>query len=180
MSDGRLVWIDLEMTGLDPERDRILEIATLVTDDQLEIVAEGPDLVIHQPDELLAAMDEWNTSHHGASGLTEAARRSTLDEAEAERRTLEFLRRHVEPGASPLCGNTVHQDRRFLRRAMPELDAFLHYRIIDVSTVKELARRWYPEEYAAAPAKEGGHRALEDIRESVAELRWWRERVFRP
>ncbi len=176
---GRLVWMDLEMTGLDPERDRILEIATLITDDQLNLVAEGPDLVVHQPDALLDGMDEWNTEHHGASGLTQASRESAISEREAEERTLEFLREHVAEGASPLCGNTVHQDKRFLVRQMPRIDAYLHYRIIDVSTVKELAKRWYPAEYEAAPAKEGGHRALVDIQESIEELRYYRRVVMK-
>ncbi len=177
--EGRLVWMDLEMTGLDPEKDRILEIATLITDDELNLVAEGPDLVVHQPDDLLDGMDEWNTEHHGSSGLTEASRRSTISEQEAEQRTLEFLRQHVAEGASPLCGNTVHQDKRFLVRQMPRIDAYLHYRILDVSTLKELAKRWYPAEYEAAPDKQGGHRALVDIQESIEELRYYRRVVMK-
>ncbi len=176
---GRLVWMDLEMTGLDPRRDRILEIATLVTDDELEVVAAGPELIVHQPDELLDGMDAWNTEHHGASGLTAASRASTVSEAEAEELTLAFLREHVAEGASPLCGNTVHQDKRFLVAQMPRIDAFLHYRILDVSTIKELARRWYPAEFAAAPAKVGGHRALADILESIEELRYYRRAILR-
>ena len=176
--EGRLVWIDLEMTGLDPDRDRILEIATIVTDDELNLIAEGPDLVVHQPDALLDGMDPWNTEHHGDSGLTQASRESGISESEAEERTLAFLRRHVAEGASPLCGNTVHQDKRFLVGQMPRIDAYFHYRSVDVSTIKELAKRWYPAAYEAAPAKQGGHRAMEDIRESIAELRYYRGAVM--
>lgn len=173
-----LVWMDLEMTGLDPDKDRIIEIAALVTDSDLEIVAEGPNLVIHQGDELLAAMDEWNTKHHGESGLTERVRLSTMSEKEAEAQILAFLEEHCEPGQSPLCGNSIHQDRRFLCRYMPKLDAFLHYRLVDVSTVKELCRRWAPEGYAKRPTKHGNHRAMDDIRESVEELRFYRSICF--
>ncbi len=151
----------------------------LITDASLEIVAEGPEIVIHQPDSVLDAMDEWNTKHHGESGLTERVRASTISEAEAEARILEFVSAHCEERAAPLCGNSVHQDRRFLSRYMPKVDAYLHYRIIDVSTVKELAKRWYPETYAEVPKKTGRHRALDDIKESIAELRWYRQRVFR-
>lgn len=173
-----LVWIDLEMSGLDPKTCEILEIATIVTDEQLEIVAEGPDLVIHQSDEVLDAMDEWCTKHHADSGLTEAVRNSTVSLAEAEAQTLEFLREYTEDSASPLCGNSVWQDRRFIIEYMPKLDAFLHYRLIDVSTLKELGRRWFPE--LKAPPKTEAHRALGDIRESIAELRFYRERFFVP
>jgi oligoribonuclease len=172
-----LVWIDMEMSGLDPSTCRILEIATIVTDGKLEILAEGPDLVVHQPDEVLDAMDDWCTRHHGESGLTAQVRASTVSEAEAERQTLEFLARWTQAGASPLCGNSVHQDRRFMSRYMPRLDAFLHYRLVDVSTLKELSRRWYPE--VKAPGKRETHRALDDIRESIAELRFYRGAVFR-
>lgn len=175
----RLIWMDLEMTGLDPERERIIEAAVLITDGNLEIIAEGPDLIIHQPEPLLAAMDEWNREHHGASGLVDKVRASTLGEAEAEAMLLEFIQAHCEPCKTPLAGNSVHQDRRFLRRYMPRFDAYLHYRIVDVSTIKELARRWYPEVAAAAPRKHQTHRALDDIRESVAELRYYRDTVFR-
>ncbi|MEM7608710.1 MAG: oligoribonuclease [Myxococcota bacterium] len=175
----RLVWIDMEMTGLDPDADRILEIASLVTDGELNIVAEGPELVVSQPDERLDAMDAWNTKHHGESGLTERVRASTITESEAEAQTLEFLRAHCADGAAPLCGNSVHQDRRFISRYMKGLDAFLHYRHIDVSTVKELGRRWYPAAYGKRPAKVGSHRALDDIRESVQELRYYRTAFFR-
>ena len=177
--DSLLVWMDLEMTGLDPERDRILEIAALITDAQLQVVAEGPNLVVHQPDELLAAMDEWNTQHHGESGLTERVRSSTVSERDAEEAVLAFLAEHCAPQTVPLAGNSVHQDRRFLRRYMPTVDAFLHYRIVDVSTVKELGRRWYPEAYARRPQKNATHRALDDIQESIAELRYYREAFFK-
>lgn len=165
------------MSGLDPDRCRILEIATLVTDANLELVAEGPDIVVHQPPEVLAAMDEWCTQHHGSSGLTEQVQRSTTSEAEAERQTLEFIAQYTQKGSSPLCGNSVWQDRRFLARSMPTLEGWLHYRLIDVSTVKELVRRWYPG--LTAPAKAEAHRALGDIHESIAELRFYREHVFR-
>jgi len=174
-----LIWIDLEMTGLEVERERIIEIATLVTDAQLELVAEGPELVLHQPDSVLEAMDEWNRNHHGASGLTERVRASSVSEAAAERETLEFLVQHCARGACPLAGNSVHQDRAFLARYMPELEKYVHYRNVDVSTVKELARRWYPDALAGAPEKAGEHRALDDIRESIAELRYYRSAIFR-
>lgn len=172
-----LVWIDLEMSGLDPDTCRILEIATLVTDHELEVIGEGPDLVVHQPDEVLDAMDEWCTKHHGESGLTEQVRRSNISLAQAEAQTLEFLRRHTKAGKSPLCGNSVWQDRRFISRYMPALDEFLHYRLIDVSTIKELTKRWYPS--VELPTKKETHRALDDIQESIAELRFYRENVFR-
>lgn len=167
------------MTGLDPDRERILEIATLITDGDLEIVAEGPELVVRQPEELLAAMDEWNSTQHANSGLLERVRASGVDEAEAEARTLAFLEEHCEPRTAPLAGNSIHQDRRFLRRYMPRLDAFLHYRLVDVSSVKELARRWYPGVLEAAPPKGESHRALGDIRESLEELRYYKRTVFR-
>jgi oligoribonuclease len=171
--------MDLEMTGLDPDRERIIEIAVLVTDAQLEITAEGPDLVIHQPETLLSQMDGWNQKHHAASGLLERVRASTISEAQAEAEVLAFLREHVPERSVPLAGNSIHQDRRFLRRYMPSVDNYLHYRNLDVSTIKELARRWYPELYAKAPDKRGAHRALDDIRESIAELRFYRTNVFR-
>jgi oligoribonuclease len=172
-----LIWIDMEMSGLYPATCRILEIATIVTDGDLNVVAEGPDLVVHQPDAVLEAMDEWNREHHGASGLTEAVRKSAVSVAEAERKTLDFLKPHCKPGESPLCGNSVGQDRLFLARYMPELEAFLNYRIVDVSSIKEVALRWYPA--LKIPPKREAHRALEDIRESIEELRFYRERVFR-
>ncbi len=178
-SEDLLVWMDLEMTGLDPEKERIIEIAVLITDAQLELVAEGPELVVHQSEELLAGMDAWNTEHHGASGLTDRVRASKLDDAAAEQKVLTFLRKHCSPKTAPLAGNSIWQDRRFLARYMPRIDDFLHYRLVDVSSVKELARRWYPEPFAAAPAKRGTHRALDDIKESIEELRYWRSTVFR-
>ena len=173
-----LVWIDLEMSGLDPKTCQILEIATLITDADLNIVATGPELIVHQPDSVLDAMDAWCTEHHGASGLTTAVKASTVSLAEAEAQTLAFLKTHTTEGASPLCGNSIWQDRRFLIAGMPAIDSFLHYRLIDVSTIKELARRWYPG--LRAPAKQESHRALDDIRESIAELRFYRERLFMP
>ncbi|RMH77760.1 MAG: oligoribonuclease [Actinomyces sp.] len=173
--------MDLEMTGLDPDVHVIVEIATLITDDELEIVAEGPDLVIHQPPDALAAMDDFVRDMHTRSGLLNEIAASTVDLAEAGRRTLEFLRRHIpEPRSVPLCGNSIGTDRRFLARHLPEIEDFLHYRSVDVSTVKELARRWYPEAVASAPRKAGGHRALDDIRESIEELRHYRATIFRP
>ncbi len=177
--DDRLVWIDLEMSGLSVERDRILEIATLVTSSELEVVAEGPTLVLHQEDGLLSGMDEWNREHHAASGLIAAVRSSRLDEAQAEAHVLSFVAAHCSPQSAPLCGNSVWLDRRFLARWMPRLDAWLHYRIVDVSTVKELVRRWYPERFEHRPEKRDRHRALDDIHESIAELAWYRREVFR-
>ncbi len=173
-----LIWIDLEMTGLDPDRDRIIEIATIVTDPHLEIIAEGPVMAIHQSDEVLDAMDEWNTRQHGNSGLVERVRASTVDEAEAAARTLEFLRRHVPAGASPMCGNSICQDRRFLYRHMPDLEAFFHYRNLDVSTLKELARRWAPQ-VVSSFKKSATHLALDDIRESIEEMRHYRRHFIR-
>jgi oligoribonuclease len=176
-----LVWMDLEMTGLDPAHDVIVEIATLVTDDDLVVVAEGPDLVVHQPPERLARMDEVVRTMHRASGLFAAVETSTVSLEEAGQATLDFIRTHAkEPRTVPLCGNSIGTDRRFLAAHLPEIEAHLHYRSIDVSTVKELCRRWYPAAFAAAPEKAGGHRALDDIRESVAELAYYRSAVFRP
>ncbi len=164
-----LVWMDLEMTGLEPERDVIIEIATIVTDSQLNVVAEGPVMAIHQPVILLNAMDAWNTKTHGHSGLTNRVNSSSDSCRDAERKTLDFLKQHVKPGTSPLCGNSIHQDRRFLVKYMPELEAFFHYRNIDVSTLKELAKRWHPG-VVSSFTKTGTHQALDDIRESIAEL----------
>jgi oligoribonuclease len=176
--DGRLVWIDMEMTGLDPEKERVIEIAVLVSEADLSLVAEGPELVIHQPEEILAAMDEWNTSHHGASGLTEKVRASELDDARADDIVVEFLSKHCVAKRAVLAGNSIHQDRRFIRRYMPKLDTFLHYRLVDVSSVKELARRWHPEAYNKAPKKKESHRAMDDIKESLQELAYYRKTIF--
>ena len=176
--DGHLVWVDLEMSGLDPERCTILEIATIVTDADLRIVAEGPVIAIHQPESVLAVMDEWNREHHAASGLSGRVRASTQSMADAEVATLAFVRRFCPERSSPLCGNSIHHDRRFLARYMPRFEAYLHYRNIDVSTIKELVRRWYPNG-PQAPEKKHAHLALDDIRESIAELRFYREHVFR-
>ena len=174
-----LVWLDMEMTGLDPARERIIEIATILTDGQLAEIAIGPELVIHQSDEILAAMDDWNTKHHGGSGLTERVRQSLVSDAEAEAQTIAFIDAHVSPRERPvLAGNSIHQDRRFIRRYMPTLEKRLHYRMVDVSTIKELARRWYPQVIARQPSKRDTHRALDDIRESIDELRFYRGQVF--
>ena len=176
-----LAWIDLEMTGLDPHRHTIVEVACLLTDDELELVAEGPDVVVHVDDATLDAMDEVVRAMHAKSGLTEAIRASRVSLAAAGEEVLAFLRSHVsEPGSVPLCGNSIGTDRRFLAEQLPELDEFFHYRSVDVSTVKELCRRWYPDALAGAPHKKGGHRALDDIRESVEELRYYRRAIFTP
>lgn len=166
------------MTGLDPDEDRILEIAVLVSDGQVKELHEGPDLVVHQPPEVLEAMDEWNTSHHGASGLTRASRESDVDVAAAESAILDFLRPLCEAGQAPLAGNSVHQDRAFLRRYMPGLHDFLHYRNVDVSTVKELLRRWNTQLLEEAPAKTESHRAMADIHDSIRELQYYRSTAF--
>lgn len=176
--EGKLVWMDLEMTGLDVETDAIIEIATLVTDDDLNEVAAGPALAIQTSDEQLAGMDDWNRKHHGESGLLARVRESEVTLIEAEARTLAFLEPLVASGASPLCGNSIWQDRRFLARHMPTLESYLHYRIIDVSTIKELARRWHPDVYATF-SKRNTHRALDDIRESIAELAHYRRALFK-
>ena len=172
-SDDHLIWIDLEMTGLDPDTDSIIEIATLVTDSQLNLLAEGPELAIAHPLARLEAMDDWNRNTHRRSGLWDRVLASQMDMAEAERRTLAFLEEWVPAGKSPICGNSICQDRRFLYRQMPRLERHFHYRNLDVSTVKELARRWSPQ-VAAGLSKAGAHTALSDIRESVAELRYYR------
>ncbi|WP_371871882.1 oligoribonuclease [Pontibacterium sinense] len=178
MRTSNLVWIDLEMTGLDPDSDYIIEIATIVTDANLNIVAEGPTMAIHQPDSALDAMDEWCTNQHGKSGLTQRVKDSEISEREAEQRTIEFLLEHVDKGASPICGNSIGQDRRFLYRHMPELEEFFHYRNLDVSTIKELARRWRPEVLEGVK-KKGTHLALDDIYDSIEELRHYREVFFK-
>ena len=174
VSENNLIWIDLEMTGLVPDADRIIEIATVITDSALNELAEGPVLAIHQPDEVLGAMDEWNTRQHGGSGLTDRVRSSGIDTAAAEQATLSFLEDWVPKGISPMCGNSICQDRRFLARLMPTLEEFFHYRNLDVSTLKELARRWAPEVYSGF-SKDSSHLALDDIRDSIAELRHYRE-----
>jgi oligoribonuclease len=173
-----LIWIDLEMTGLDTQRDSIIEIATIVTDAQLNLIEEGPVFAIHQSDAVLDAMDDWNKNQHGGSGLIQRVRDSAHSAQDAERMTLDFLARHVPPKASPMCGNSICQDRRFLAREMPALEAFFHYRNLDVSTVKELARRWAPA-IAGGFVKGAAHLALDDIRESIRELQFYREKFFR-
>ena len=175
-----LVWMDLEMTGLDPAQHSIVEIATLVTDDELEIVAEGPDLVIAQPPDALARMERVVRDMHTRSGLLAAIESSTVSLADAGAQTLAFIKEHVpEQRTVPLCGNSIGTDRRFLAAHLPEIEDWLHYRSVDVSTIKELAKRWFPKAVADAPSKAGGHRALDDIRESVAELRYYRQAIFR-
>jgi oligoribonuclease len=177
LNADNLIWIDMEMTGLQPDSDRIIEIAVLVTSAQLEIIAEGPVLVVHQPDEVLAAMDSWNQSTHKKTGLIDRVRASRLTEAQAEGRMLEFLETHVPPNSSPMCGNSICQDRRFLARWMPRLEAHFHYRNLDVSTLKELVRRWRPDALKGF-AKEGKHEAMADILESIEELKFYRRTVM--
>jgi oligoribonuclease len=171
-----LIWIDLEMTGLQPAVDEIIEIATVVTDRDLNILAEGPNLAIHQSEEILARMDDWNKRQHGSSGLITRVRASPLSAVDAEMRTLDFLARYVPPGTSPMCGNSICQDRRFLARHMPQLEKFFHYRNLDVSTLKELARRWAPQ--VSDFTKHGAHLALADIHESIRELAYYRQKLF--
>lgn len=178
LSNNNLVWIDLEMTGLNPDTDYIIEIATIVTDSDLNVLAEGPSLAIHQPDSVLDQMDEWCTNQHGKSGLTQRVKDSTISERAAEQQTIEFLLEYVERGASPICGNSIGQDRRFLYRYMPELESFFHYRNLDVSSVKELARRWRPEVLDGV-VKQGSHLALDDIRDSINELKHYRDTFFK-
>jgi len=177
-NEQNLVWVDMEMTGLDPDGDRVIEIATIVTDSDLRTLAEGPVLAIHQSDDVLAAMDDWNTTQHGASGLTQRVRESVVDEAEAARQTIAFLSAWVPAGASPMCGNSICQDRRFMARHLPDLEAFFHYRNLDVSSLKILAQRWRPD-VAEGVNKRSAHLALDDIRDSIAELRHYREHFLR-
>ncbi len=177
VSEDNLIWIDLEMTGLDPQNDQIIEIATIVTDSALNELAEGPVMAIHQPAAILAGMDDWNTRQHGKSGLIERVKASVVTVAAAERKTLEFLEQWVPNGTSPMCGNSICQDRRFMARLMPALEGYFHYRNLDVSTLKELARRWAPQTYAGFE-KDSSHLALADIRDSIAELRHYREHLL--
>nr|WP_298169872.1 oligoribonuclease [uncultured Pseudomonas sp.] len=173
-----LIWIDLEMTGLEPDKDVIIEMATIVTDSELNVLAEGPVIAVHQSDELLAGMDEWNTRTHGQSGLTQRVRESKIGPAEAEALTIAFLEQWVPQGKSPICGNSIGQDRRFLYRYMPNLEAYFHYRYLDVSTLKILAERWAPQ-VKDGFVKKGSHQALDDIRESIAELKYYREHLLK-
>ncbi|XP_030010822.1 small fragment nuclease [Sphaeramia orbicularis] len=175
----RMVWVDLEMTGLDIEKDKIIEMACIITDSDLNVLAEGPNLIINQPDELLDGMSDWCKEHHGKSGLTQAVRDSKITLEQAEYEFLSFVRQHTPPGQCPLAGNSVHADKRFLDKYMPQFMYHLHYRIIDVSTIKELCRRWFPEEYKMVPHKKAAHRALDDIRESIGELQYYRANVFK-
>ena len=175
---NNLIWIDMEMTGLSPERDRIIEVAIVVTNSQLEAVAEAPVLVVHQADEVLDGMDDWNKGTHARSGLIAKVKESTMSEAEVEKQMLDFLLLHVPKGASPMCGNSICQDRRFLAHYMPTLESYFHYRNLDVSTLKELVRRWKPE-LAKGLSKHGKHEALADIQESIEELKYYREHFIR-
>lgn len=175
----KLVWMDLEMTGLDSERDVIIEMATLITDINLNVIAEGPEIVIQRPQELFEKMDSWNQEHHTKSGLWAKVISSQVSETEAEQRTLEFLKQHIGPRESPLCGNSIWQDRRFIAKYMKNLDAFLHYRLIDVSTVKMLGKIWYPQDAEKTPEKQTSHRAMDDIKESVEELKAYRHLLFK-
>ena len=178
LNKDNLIWIDLEMTGLDTQNDVIIEIATIVTDSELNELEEGPMLAIHQSDAVMAGMDEWNTNQHGKSGLTERVKKSSITVAEAEQQTLAFLRKYLPKGASPMCGNSICQDRRFMARLMPELEDFFLYRNLDVSTLKELAKRWAPD-VAKGVVKSGAHLALDDTRDSINELRYYREQLFK-
>jgi len=178
VNKDNLIWIDLEMTGLEPQTDVIIEIATIVTDKELNILAEGPILAIHQSDELLDGMDEWCTNQHGKSGLTQRVKDSSFNEIYAEKMTIDFLKQYVPAGASPMCGNSICQDRRFMANYMPELEAFFHYRNLDVSTIKELAKRWSPEVYSGF-TKESSHLAMDDIKDSINEMLFYREHALK-
>ena len=175
---SNMIWIDLEMTGLDTQRDYIIEIASIVTDKNLNILEEGPNLVINQPNEILNGMDQWNTDHHNRSGLVKKVLESNVTESIAEKKTIDFLSKYVHKGESPLCGNTICQDRRFLARCMPDLEKFCHYRSIDVSSIRELGKRWYFEDMDNFQ-KNSNHRALDDIRDSIDELRYYRKTIFK-
>ncbi len=177
IDNNNLIWIDLEMTGLDPDKDRIIEIATIITNASLAIVAEGPVIAIRQPDAVLEAMDSWNRDTHANSGLVERVRDSDYDESAASAETIDFLKQHVESGNSPMCGNSVCQDRRFLYRWMPDVERYFHYRNLDVSSVKELCNRWAPQ-VAQGLKKKSTHQALQDIRDSIDELRYYRDHLF--
>jgi oligoribonuclease len=177
-NENNMVWLDMEMTGLDLEKETIIEIATIITDGDLKILAEGPNLVIHQPTKILSAMDEWNRTQHGKSGLIEEVKKSKISLKKAEKMTLDFVKQYCFPQTSPLCGNAIHHDRRFLIKYMPKLSAYLHYRHVDVTTIKLLVHRWYPET-PDLPKKGDSHRALGDIRESIEELRFYRKKFFK-
>lgn len=179
-NDNNLIWLDLEMTGLDLSKERIIEIATIVTDSELNILAEGPVFAIHQSDDLLESMDKWNTKQHNKSGLVERVQDSQTTEQQAEIETIKFLKKYISAGKSPMCGNSICTDRRFLYQFMPDLEQFFHYRNLDVSTVKELAKRWYGDHVVKAFKKNSQHLALQDIRDSIAELKHYREHVFAP
>jgi oligoribonuclease len=175
---SNLIWIDLEMTGLDTQRDYIIEIATIVTDKELNILGEGPNLIIHQIDEVMNNMDDWNTKQHARTGLTKEVKASTINEVQAENDTIEFLEEYILKGESPLCGNTICQDRRFLARCMPKLEAFCHYRNLDVSSIREVGKRWFYDDMDGFQ-KHGNHRALGDIRDSIEELKYYRKTIFK-